>query len=256
MGDKVMGWLGKVIGGAIGLAVGGPLGAIAGAVFGHSFDYAEDDGLSEERSRLSENEEAQMTFFVAAFSMLAKMAAADGHICDKELDAVDQFMRKDLQLSSESRKVAMSIFRTAGDSSRTFNEFAEQFYNQFNTQPRFLEILLDVLLRVSAADGTVCEEEENLLLSAVKIFKVKTEDYLKLKSKYIGKSDVYHAILGCDRQDSDEFVKKQYRKLVSEYHPDKIASKGLPEEFSKFAADKFREIQEAYEMVKKERGMS
>jgi DnaJ like chaperone protein len=250
-----MNWLGKVIGGAIGFALGGPIGAVAGAVFGHSFDQDDHDKYSEERTRLSNNEKAQMTFFVAAFSMLAKMAAADGRVCDKELDAVEQFMKRDLQLNSESRKAAMSIFKTASVSDAHFDGFAEQFYEQFRTQPRFLEILLDVLIRVSSADGSISEEEERLLLSAVRIFRYKTEDYLKLKSKYIDRSDTYHAILGCDRQDSDEFVKKQYRNLVTEYHPDKIASKGLPEEFSKFAADKFREIQEAYEMVKKERGM-
>ncbi|MFA6010424.1 MAG: TerB family tellurite resistance protein [Desulfobacteraceae bacterium] len=250
-----MSWLGKVIGGAIGFALGGPIGAVAGAVFGHSFDQDDHDTYSEERLRLSNNEKAQMTFFVAAFSMLAKMATADGKICNKELDAVEQFMKRDLQLNSESRKAAMSIFRTAVDSDATFEGFASQFYDQFRTQPRFLEILLDVLIRVSSADGSVCDEEEQLLLSAVRIFHYRTEDYLKLKSRYIDRSDTFHAILGCDRQDSDEFVKKQYRKLVTEYHPDKIASKGLPDEFSKFAADKFREIQEAYEMVKKERGM-
>ena len=50
-------------------------------------------------------------------------------------------------------------------------------------------------------------------------------------------------------------VKKQYRKLVTEYHPDKIEAKGLPEEFVQLASDKFREIQEAYDAIKKERGM-
>ena len=251
-----MGWLGKVIGGTIGFALGGPVGAVAGAVFGHSFDTEGHSRLYEERTRLSRNEHAQMTFFVAAFSMLAKMAKADGTVCDKEIQAVEQFMKRDLQLNSESRKAAMSIFKTAADSEQTFDGFARQFYDMFSTQPRFLEILLDVMLRVSTADGILCEGEENLLLTAVRIFHYRTEDYLKLKAKYIDRSDVHHAILGCDRQDSDEFVKTQYRKLVTEYHPDKIASKGLPEEFSKFAADKFREIQEAYEMVKKERGMS
>lgn len=254
-----MGWFGKVIGGAIGFALGGPIGAVAGAVFGHSFDYdvrETDDLSSEERASLSRNEKIQMTFFVAAFSMLAKMAEADGTVCEKELEAVDRFMRKDLQLNSESRKVAMSIFKVASDSEASFESFARQFYEQFSTQPHFLEIMLDVLLRVSAADGVVIEKEEALLLSAVRIFHYKTEEYLKLKSRYIDKTDSYYAVLGCDRLDSDEFVKSQYRKLVNEYHPDKIASKGLPEEFSKFAADKFREIKEAYEKIKKERGIN
>ena len=251
-----MSWLGKMIGGAIGFALGGPVGAVAGAVFGHSFDVDDTRLLSDQRSSLSANEKTQMVFFVAAFSMLAKMAKADGLISESEIETVERFMDVDLQLNPESRRVATIIFKTAVDSSEQFESFAFQFYKQFHSQPRFLEIMLDVLLRVSAADGRFSDEEEKLLLSAVRIFNYNTQDFLKLKAKYIDKTDVYLSILGCDKNDSDEFIKKQYRKLVSEYHPDKIASKGLPEEFSKFASDKFREIQEAYEIVKKDRGMA
>lgn len=70
-----------------------------------------------------------------------------------------------------------------------------------------------------------------------------------------GKSEKYYAILGCSKDDPDDRIKKQYRTLAFEYHPDKIASKGLPEEFIQLANDKFREIQEAYDAVKKERGL-
>jgi DnaJ like chaperone protein len=55
---------------------------------------------------------------------------------------------------------------------------------------------------------------------------------------------------------SDEEIKKHYRTLVKEFHPDRIAAKGLPDEFTDFAESKFREIQEAYEAVKKARGIS
>ncbi|MEE9120362.1 MAG: DnaJ domain-containing protein, partial [Syntrophobacteria bacterium] len=65
----------------------------------------------------------------------------------------------------------------------------------------------------------------------------------------------HYAILEIDSSAPDQEIKKQYRKLVKEYHPDKIASKGLPEEFTQFAQDKFREIQEAYDAVKQERGI-
>ena len=82
------------------------------------------------------------------------------------------------------------------------------------------------------------------------------EQYKKLKSRYVQDSEKYYAILGCDSSDSNEHIKSQYRKLVLDYHPDKIASKGLPEEFTKFANDKFREIQEAYEFIKKERNLN
>jgi len=105
------------------------------------------------------------------------------------------------------------------------------------------------------ADGALSASEENLILSAVRIFNFSDEKYRKLKSKYIQDVDKHYATLVCDRNDSNDHIKRQYRKLVSDYHPDKIASKGLPEEFTKFANDKFREIQEAYDVIKKERGI-
>ncbi|MCG8472591.1 MAG: co-chaperone DjlA [Desulfobacterales bacterium] len=250
-----MGWLGKVVGGAIGFALGGPVGAVAGAVFGHAFDKDASEMDKQERRRLSGNEEAQMTFFVAAFSMLAKLSKADGRICENEVASIDQFMSRDLHLNRESRNIAINIFREAANSPEPFEGFARQFYNTFKTQPRMLEVMLDVMLRVSTADGQFSRQEEELILSAVQIFEYPTESYLKLKARYVDQSDKYHAVLGCDRSDSDEFVKKQYRKLVNEYHPDKIASKGLPEEFTHFAEEKFREIQEAWENVRKERGI-
>lgn len=250
-----MGWLGKVIGGTIGFAIGGPIGAIAGAVFGHGFDISEQRLLSGDTSRLSGNEEVQMTFFVAVFSMLAKLAKADGRICENEIESIQNFMNNDLRLDPESKKVAIDIFRAASESSSTFESFARQFYLQFQSQPGFLEIVLDVMLRVAIADGTLCHNEEAMILSAASIFNIRHDAYLKFKSKYVDMNQKYYSILGCDSTDPDQQIKKQYRKLVNEYHPDKIASKGLPEEFSKFAADRFREIQEAYEAVKKERGM-
>lgn len=62
--------------------------------------------------------------------------------------------------------------------------------------------------------------------------------------------------LGINKNVTDSEVKKAYRKLSIEYHPDTIASKGLPEEFSNFATQKFREIQQAYEKIKKERNFN
>ncbi len=250
-----MGWLGKITFGAIGFALAGPLGAIAGAAFGHSIDAHEETFLKEEKEYLSQHEEVQMVFFVAAFSMLAKLAKADGRVCEKEIQTVAQFMEEDLQLNAETKKVAENIFREAVVSTESFEDFAKQFYSHFSNQYGLIEIMLDVLIRISLADGDFSEQEERMILSAVEIFRVRSEDYLKLKSKYILRSDSYHAVLGCDRSDSDAFVKKQYRKLVVEYHPDKIASKGMPEEFEKFSEAKFREIQEAYEIVCKERGI-
>lgn len=253
---KFMSMLGKIIGGTIGFAMGGPLGAIAGAALGHAFDSEQQIYHGGTQARLSTGEEAQLTFFVAAFSMLAKLAKADGHVSPEEIETVENFMIHDLNLDPQSRQIARNIFQTAIESYERFDDFAAQFFNQFRSQYQMLELMIDILIRVSLADGSLSQKEEQLILAAVRIFNFSDEQYSKLKSRYVQDSGKYYAILGCDKNDSNEHIKKQYRKLVLDYHPDKIASKGLPEEFTKFANDKFREIQEAYETIKKERGIN
>jgi DnaJ like chaperone protein len=251
-----MGWLGKIVGGTIGFALGGPLGAIAGAAFGHTFDRNNERLYIDGQTRLSTGEEAQFTFFIAAFSMLAKLAKADGRVSEEEIDAINQFMLYELNLDPESRMAAMNIFTTAMESSESFDDFAKQFYSQFRIQPQMLELMIDILLRVSIADGAMSESEEKLIRSAARIFSFSDARYATLKSKYVQEFEKYYAILGCGKSDTNEHIKSQYRKLVKEYHPDKIVSKGLPEEFTKFAQEKFREIQDAYDYIRKERNIN
>lgn len=251
-----MGWFGKFIGGTIGFALGGPLGAVAGAAFGHAYDSSKLETVREDRIRLSTTENAQFTFFVATFSMLAKLAKADGQVSKEEIESIEKFMLYDLNLDPHSRKVGIDIFYTALKSGETFEAFSGQFYQAFQTQPRLLELMIDILIRVSIADGRLSENEEKLIESAVRTFRFSDEKYRRIKTKYIQDSSKHYATLECKPSDPPETIKKQYRKLVSEYHPDKIASKGLPEEFMKFAHEKFREIQEAYEVIKKERAIN
>lgn len=254
-----MSWLGKMIGGTIGFAVGGPIGAVAGAAFGHEFvDKKEDAYLSSRPGldhQLSNVEQSQLIFFTAAFSMLAKISKADGRVSETEISAVQTFMTRDLQLDFNGQQTAQNIFRQALDSNERFEDFAMQFYSVFNTQPRIIELMMDILLRVSSADGNISESEEILLSKASSIFHLSASDYERLKSKYVRVSNASYALLKCDETASNDEIKKQYRKLVNEYHPDKIAAKGLPEEFVKFANDKFIQIQEAYENIKKERNL-
>jgi len=249
-----MGIMGKIVGGTIGFAIGGPLGAIAGAAFGHAYDAGTENLVEENRARLTTGETAQVTFFVGAFSMLAKIAKADGDVTRAEIDSIEKFMLYDLHLDPQSRQYAMNVFHAATHSPGTFQDFAGQYYRQFHNQTQFLDIMIDILLRVSVADGTLTRTEEALILDAVRIFRFSPQQYEKMKSKYVLDVNPYYSVLGCDPGDSNEEIKKQYRKRVSEFHPDKIASKGLPEEFTQFAEDKFREIQEAYEKIKAERG--
>jgi DnaJ like chaperone protein len=115
-------------------------------------------------------------------------------------------------------------------------------------------MMVDILLRVAVADGAMSASEEQMIRSAVRIFGFSESVYEKIRSRYVQTFDRYYAVLGVNPGDSNETVKSRYRKLVMEYHPDRVVARGLPEEFAKYAQDKFREIQEAYEKIRKERG--
>lgn len=255
-----MGWIGKLLGGGIGFVLGGPIGAVAGAVFGHAaFDSEEAERQGPRRVEagpgFGRHQTAEFTFFVGAFSMIGKIVAVDGHISQNEVATVERFMREDLHLDVQSQQVAINIFQTATRSGQRFEDFATQFYGQFQFQPQILELMIDVLFRVSVADGTLNPVEEQMIRSAARIFRFTEEHYQAVKNRHAPQADKYYAVLGCAPTDPPETIRSQYRKLVKEYHPDHIAGKGLPEEFTKFAADKFREIQEAYEAIKKERNL-
>ncbi len=277
-----MGWIGKLIGGTLGLALGGPLGAIAGAAFGHVIDKSGEvgalpGGAGEDAyggpfgSGMDSTQQAQLTFFIGTFSMLAKVVAVDGRVSREEEQKVAEFMDSDLRLDPHSRATAVRIFQTALQSPQNFDQLASQFYAQFRGRPEILELLIDILYRVAAADGSIDRAEERLITRAGEIFGYSAAALDAVRRRYVhsaqggaGKtaaggrtvaSSSSYAVLGIDSRASNDEVKQAYRKLAQEYHPDRIASKGLPEEFNTFAHEKFREIQEAYEAIKKERGM-
>ena len=262
-----MGWIGKIVGGAVGFALGGPLGAIAGVALGHGFDATRDavarggrgtagGFTSFGRQNFGESplRHAQLTFFVGSFSMLAKLAAADGNVSPAEVRTVEEFMNRDLRLDPISKQTAVRIFEAALSSGESFEALARQFYGEFREHRQLLDLLIDILVRVAAADGKISDREETLILEAVSIFGFTQDYYRIIRKRYAADTDQAYAVLGCTSADSNETIKKQYKKLVLENHPDRIASKGLPEEFTQYAADKFREIQEAYEAIRRERG--
>lgn len=248
-----MGWMGKLVGGTIGFVLGGPLGAIAGAAFGHAIDKNNFQSRPRVSSYTSQYK-AQMTFFVGAFSMLARLVQADGRVTTSEISSIKKIMEQDLHLDSSSRDTAMQIFNSALNSTESFDRFALQFYNEFFNQPQILELMLEILMKVAVADGNLGRNEEALIIKAVHIFNFGDSRYQVLKTRYVKDDERFYAVLGIHSGASIDEIKKAYRKQVSEYHPDKIAAKGLPEEFNKFAANKFREIQEAYENIRKAKG--
>ena len=187
--------------------------------------------------------------------MLGKMAKADGKVTQVEIKIVEGFMRDHLRLDKQARMFAINIFNRAKDDAYPYSQYASEFSRHFQNDQNMRMVLFEMLFQVAAADGTVHHAEEHLLEETVRYLNIPHHLFEELKARLAPSADPAYVVLGLTPEATDAEVKKAYRAKVMEFHPDKIVSKGLPEEFLKFAEEKFKEVNEAYETIKKSRGL-
>jgi len=259
-----MSWFGKIVGGTLGLFVGGPIGAIGGAALGH---YVFDRGEGVERLgfggqtaggqgfRATTQEQAQAAYFIALFSMLGKLAKADGTVSRAEGEAFKSMVHQ-MPLSSDQRKFAINVFNEAKRSPYSIEEFAEQFRRITAGRQEIHIQMIDMLYQLAAVDQHLHENEEAAIRSVSRILGISEDQVDGIKAKYFESAGEHYKVLGISPSSSDEEVRRAYRELARQYHPDTVVSKGLPEEFVDYAHKRFKEIQSAYEAIKKERGLS
>jgi DnaJ like chaperone protein len=246
-----MSWFGKIMGGSVGFMLGGPIGALIGVSLGHALIDDKARAISVETGRFTGQETRQAVFFTAVFAMLGKMAKADGRVCEKEIKAIRLFMHDKLHLDAATEQFAMRVFNEAKDNNTPFEDYARQFGQVFQKEPQLRTMFFEMLFAVALADGVLHPAEEKILRAAPAMIGLHRDIYDTVKRQFVSDLSHHYAVLGLDNDADMSMVKKAYRKLVSEYHPDKIVSKGLPEDFMTFAEEKFREINEAYEAITK-----
>lgn len=242
-----MSWMGKILGGGLGFMFGGPIGMMIGAVLGHHAIDSRSSGL------LSGLESRQTVYFVATFSMLGKLAKADGQVNQQEIEAIERVMRDNLRLPAQARDFAIKIFNEAKNSNQPFEAFAQQLYSEFRDAPQVLVTQIDLLLVVALADSHLHQAEENLIKTAARIFHLENQ-YEQVKSRHVSSGDDIdrcYQMLGSSKGDDLTVIKKRYRKLAMEYHPDRVQSQGMSPELAKAAEDRFKEIQNAYDRLEK-----
>ncbi|RAK06935.1 DnaJ like chaperone protein [Halanaerobium saccharolyticum] len=256
-----MAWMGKILGGTVGWSFGGPLGAVIGAAIGNHFDQSGSSNSNGnqfgagQRGNLNQQEEKQTIFFTSIFSMLAKFAQADGTVSRSEIKTIDRFIKNELKLQGEARRLAISIFDEAKRKNNSFEEYAQQFYDNFKNEQTLVLGMFDLLLKVAVADNDFHHKEEQYIKKAKKIFKINDSQYESIRSQYLDTNDLekYYKILECSPEADFKEVKRQYRKKAKDFHPDNVIGKGLPEEFVDFAEQEFKKINNAYETIKAER---
>ena len=252
-----MGWFGKLTFGSMGLLLGGPLGAIAGAALGHHL-VDKKDGFTNRAIHTIQGpipghtEQTQAAHFISLFSILGKLAKIDGVVSRSEIVVVEDFINN-LHIAQEEKQFARQVFNEAKNSEYSIEDFAIQLYQTTRQQPTVLLSFFNLLLQIVAADGTFHPAEEAALNRIKDIFKLSDQQFKNIKAVYFNDIDKYYKTLDCTPESSHQEIKTNYKKLVKDFHPDTIVSKGLPEEFTDFATKRFREIQEAYENIKQER---
>lgn len=263
-----MSWWGKVLGGTFGFMLGGPLGAVLGAALGHNFDkglkLSEQEGVYP-RGR---QERIQTAFFTASFSVMGAICKADGRVSQDEIELANQVMGQ-MQLSPEQKKAAKALFSEGKKDDFPLIEVLQQLKKEIGFRPNLLQMFMEIQLYAAYADGVMHKHELRLLHQVCDLLRFPKREFEKLdagiraqfhhqgSSRGGRESEITlkdaHAVLNVSRNASDAEVKRAYRRLLSQHHPDKLVSKGLPEEMIKIASDRTHEIRTAYEKIKKER---
>jgi DnaJ like chaperone protein len=230
---------GKFGGAAAGLVVAGPVGAVVGALAGHFLiDRSEDGG------------DPGVTFTIAVIALAAKMAKADGVVSDEEVEAFDRIFRVPPDEQANVRR----FFNLARGDSAGYEAYAGQIARLFAGNPAVLEDILDGLFEIAAADGVLHPSENEFLERVADIFGFAPGEFRRIRASHFppDAADPY-VVLGVGYDASDEEIKRTYRLLVRENHPDSLIARGVPEEFVKLATDKLAAINTAFEKIEAER---
>lgn len=209
----------------------------------------------------------QAVFLETVFISMGKLAKADVHVSQQEIDHVEEFMQK-LGMTVEHRQQAIALFKRGTDPEFDIRPICQRFMAVCGHTKNLKEVLLVYLIVMALADGHFHPAEEALLFDIAGQLGYDQAAYKHLREMVLNQTrfavgqanaataldDAYKA-LGVTKDSTDQEIKRAYRKLMSQYHPDKLIGQGLPEDMIAMATEQAKDIQIAHNLIKKTRNI-
>ncbi|WP_457913482.1 co-chaperone DjlA [Candidatus Gillettellia adelgis] len=263
-----MQYWGKLLGVIAAVCLGaGFLGLVFGLIVGHIIDTT----YSHQHNRgfFSDQKTRQMLFFLTTFQVMGHLTKSKGRVTEADIQIANLFMER-LQLYGDMRSAAQKAFREGKNSRfplrRTLQQFRSICFGRFD----LIRVFLEIQFQAAFADGSLHPNERKILHVIAEELGISRAQFNQILSmiqsgRQFGSQsatsqqtknqptleDAYK-VLGVNSHDNAVVIKRAYRKLMSENHPDKLVAKGLPLQMMEIAKQKAQEIQAAYDLIKHE----
>jgi len=255
----------KIVGAIFGFYIFRFFGAFVGYILGSYIDRLLAYGVGGVNP-LSRGQR-QLVFLETVFVLMGKIAKADGRVSEEEIAHVEMMFQK-LGMSAEHRQQAILLFKKGTAPDFDIRPHLKDFMAVCGQTNSLKQMLLVYLIVMAFADGHFDTAEESLLREIAQLLGYNQNEYQHIldmvtnqthfangkPSSGSGLEDAYRA-LGVTKNNADQEIKRAYRKLMSQYHPDKLMGQGVPEDMIAMATAQSQEVQVAYDLIKKSRGL-
>lgn len=195
----------------------------------------------------------EAAFTLALVALSAKMAVADGVVTASEIRA----FRSTVEIPQGAEAQIERLFDLAQEDVSGYQSYARKISKLFSDSPETLEHVLDGLFRIASADGFIHEDELEYLKNVSDLFGFDDFRFEQIAASHLVDDDDVDPfiVLGLMPDAPNDEVRRVYRQLVSEHHPDRLVAKGVPEELMVLATARMAAINAAYGQIAKMRGL-
>jgi DnaJ like chaperone protein len=235
--------IGKWIGGILGWTLAGPFGALLGVGIASLFEKGSGSYFSQQTPQYN-------NFMVSLLILSSSVMKADGRVLRSELEYVKNFIRANF--GEEAVADALRILKELLQKDVNIEEVGAQITINVPISQRLQ--LFHYLCGIAKVDGVVSQAEMDILRRIAAAMRIPSQDAESMFAMYGSSVEDAYKVLEIERTATDDEVKKAYRRMAMKHHPDKVATLG--EDVKKAAEEKFKKISEAYDKIKKERGLN